>query len=132
MEPTEIWLNEIYNWLIQEWGLEKNFAARVALLLLYFSYFGLSWRVTSGFRDPRRQRELQKAWDRGDRTGLVTRPATNSLHSTTSFLGKPAAVAVDISTNDDNFAGEIAAFLKIGWGGNFRSYDPVHFYQLNN
>jgi hypothetical protein len=131
MDETQLWLNQAYEWLIKEWGLDPEFAKKISLLLLYFAYFGLRWTVTSGFRDPRRQRELQKAWDRGERAGLKTRPATNSLHSNTGFLGKPGSLAIDISLDDYPFAGEIAHFLGIGWGGDWKSYDPVHFYKKN-
>jgi hypothetical protein len=91
--------------------------------------YGLSPRVTSAFRDPSHQKAMQAAWDRGDRAGLRRRPATNSKHSNESW-GRPAALAVDIVTSNDDMGARIARALAIGAGADFggSEYDPGHYY----
>ena len=129
-QPFKNWIIKVRDWLEDSWGLSDDLAERVSVLLLYASLNGISWDVVSGFRDPERQRELQLLWDRGIRTGLVTRPATNSKHSTESWLGRPAAEAVDLSSTATNLdiLGSWAPFFGLKWGGNFRNPDPVHFF----
>lgn len=128
MNEITNFLDDAENWLKSHWGINESLAQKIAVLILWLEYLGVSWEVTSGFRDPKRQRDLQKAWDRGNRQGLKVRPATNSKHSHTTFLGKPNAHAIDIATSDEKLAGEIAKYLRINWGGDFKNYDPVHFY----
>lgn len=117
--------------LASVWGISGSFAVQAALLYAYLWFYGLEPRITSGFRDPSHQKELQAKWDMGDRQGLKVRPATDSLHSRINGTGSPAALAIDIATKDNQMAGQIAHALDIGWGGDFAgqsNYDPVHFY----
>jgi len=122
------WMAIVDEWLVKNWGINRTFALKLSLFLLYNSIFNNAWTITSGFRDPRKQAEMQKAWDAGNRTGLVVRPATNSKHSKTAFLNSPNAMAIDIRFQDQEYAGKISRFFGIKWGGNFRNKDLVHFY----
>lgn len=99
--------------------------------MAYLTAGGLGPRVTSGWRDPDHQRALQARWDAGDRAGLRARPASDSLHTKTDWIGDPAARAVDIATSDDTRAAQIASALGIGAGLYFTHPDPGHFYDLN-
>ena len=122
------WLTEYKAYLVENWGLNSDLAEKVAVFLLYAYFYGLNWTINSGFRDPEYQKELQKRWDAGNRTGIVARPATNSLHSVTGWLSKPDSHAIDLKFNDQNLAGQLSPFFGLKWGGNFNSRDPVHFY----
>lgn len=104
------------------WGLQEPLASMVAGAQTYIQqHGGEPVRITSGYRDPRRQRLLQARWDAGNRAGLVARPASRSWHM--------QGLAVDVSTRSPNFP--VFRWLMIHWGarwgGNFSSYDPVHF-----
>jgi len=123
------WLDQAIPWLREKWGLNKKFSIKVGLFLLVNAILGNPGNVSSGFRDPKRQAQLRNAWDRGDRVGLVVRPALNSKHSTiTSILGNPDAKAIDITFPYQEYAGSISGLFGLKWGGNFRSKDLVHFY----
>lgn len=126
----EQWLRDAAKILKDAMGLDSDFAMAAAKLYLYLWYYGLNPRITSGFRDPKKQAAMRAAWDAGQRSGLKVRPAdpANSDHCRTGFFGKPASTAIDIDTNNYQFAGQIADSLGIGWGGNFSTPDPVHFY----
>lgn len=124
----DLWLKDAREWLVSEHGLESTFADRAALLLAYLYLYGLNPIVTSGWRDPKYQAALRARWDRGDRTGLRARPALNSEHTLTGWLGKPASKAVDIETANEGLAARIAAALGIGAGYNFASPDPGHYF----
>jgi hypothetical protein len=128
---TEIdkWINEASAYFSTQWGLDKSFASNVALLYLYFVQYGLSPKITSGFRSPEKQAELQSRYSAGD-PSVVVKPATNSKHSTVDWLGNPAAQAVDISTNNPATAAQIARAIGVGAGYFFTTSDPVHFYQV--
>jgi hypothetical protein len=121
------WLDSARQYLITEWGLNENFAKKIALLLAYLYSYGLSPRISSGFRDPVKQRQMQAAWDSGNRAGLRARPATNSLHIKTGFLGKPASEAIDITSSNPYYAALIAKQLGIRPGYFFKTPDVVHF-----
>ena len=122
------WLDEMAKFLKMSWGLSGTFAAQVALLYGYFWFYGLSPKITSGFRDPVHQKNLIKQWDSGNRTGLAVRPATDSLHIRIDGNGSPSSQAVDIDTSDHIQAARIARYLGIGAGIDFSTPDPVHFY----
>lgn len=124
------WLEERKNELIEQWGLDSDFADRVAVLLAYLVDRGLNPRISRGWSNPDHQKQLQKQWDSGNRAGLRVRPATNSKHTATGWLGKPAAQAIDIPCNDDRMAGVIAKALGIGAGISFTDSDPGHFYKI--
>lgn len=124
------WLDEMKNFLILTWGLDNSFASKIGLLYAYLYFYGLNPNITSGFRDPEKQKALRDAWDSGNRAGLVRRPAETSLHSRIDGRGSPSALAIDITNSNLEYAGQIAKYLNIGWGGDFKGngYDPVHFY----
>lgn len=120
------WLDNAAKFLIQNWGIDKEFASKVALLFAYFSQYGLSPVITSGFRDPEYQEELRRRYNAGD-PSVVVPPAKNSKHSVTKW-GKPSALAIDISTNNHGLAANIAEAIGIKAGLRFNTPDPVHFY----
>lgn len=126
----EEWLKKAAQFLVDNYGLDSTFADRVALFLAYLYQYGLNPRITSGWRDPEHQRELQERWDRGDRAGLRARPATDSAHTHTGAFGGRAAKAVDIVTSDDSRAAAIARALNLGSGLFFSHPDPGHYYEL--
>lgn len=125
------WLEQIQKYLIAEWGLDATFAVNVSYLLYYLSYYGISWRITSGWRDPKKQSAMRDRWDRGDRAGLVVRPAVKSKHTNTKRnligISKPASLAIDIVTGSPRVAADIARHVNIRPGYDFRNSDPVHF-----
>lgn len=123
------WLSLARDWLEDQYGLNEKLAERVSLLLLYSALNGISFRISSGFRDPKKQNELRKRWDAGNQVGLVVRPALNSKHSHVStILRRPDAKAVDIIFSDPETPGFWAEFFGLGWGGKFRTPDIVHFF----
>lgn len=94
------------------------------------NYPRLSLHVTSGYRAPAYQASLRARWDRGDRRGLVARPASNSAHSAGRAVdlvyavdGTPYASA---QTPLEAFEWLADLFLQVGvrWGG---AKDRVHF-----
>lgn len=121
------WVNTMAEYLRKEWGLENNFASEIALFYLYLVQYGLSPKITSGFRSPAKQEELRRRYNAGDRT-VIVKPAENSRHSLTGFLNSPASRAIDIQTNNHQLAAQIASALKIKSGLHFSTPDPVHFY----
>jgi hypothetical protein len=63
---------------------------------------------------------MRARWDRGDRAGLVVRPARDSKH----VQGE----AFDLqNTGALAKLGELAAPAGLVWGGFFADPDPVHF-----
>jgi len=122
------WLEFVDDMLRDTWGLNRDFAMKVSLFLLYSSIFGNGWTINSGFRDPKKQNAMRVAWDRGDRGGMIVRPALRSKHSITGWLGSPNSQAIDIRFKDPAIAGNWSRFFGLKWGGNFNSPDPVHFY----
>lgn len=129
MVTWDEWISEVQGYLVTTWQLDPDFAAKISKFLAYLEYYGLNPRIHSGFRSPEHQRELQARWDSGDRAGLRTRPATDSLHSHENVDGSPAAIAIDIGVSDQARADEIARILHIGVGSDFRSPDPGHYYE---
>lgn len=124
-QPT---IDRIISWLIGEFGLNSGFAEKIALFLLVNYLYGNKFNFNSGFRSPELQKQMQVRWDAGIREGLVSRPATNSRHSLTGWLGKPDAHGADISFTNQKWAGQIVSYFDIKWGGNFNSPSEVHFY----
>lgn len=124
-QEIETWIASASKTLQEHWGLDKAFSSNVALLFLYFVKYGLSPVITSGWRSPEKQEELMLRYKAGD-PSIRYKPAENSKHLNTNWLGSPASLAVDISTNNPSYAAEIARYLKIKPGNDFG--DPVHFY----
>lgn len=112
---------------INETGLTPDTAIRAVVLGYYAKYLGLpQLYVVSGRRSREWAIAAQQRWDRGDRSGLVARPAINSDHNTGRAFdvglakGKPSA-------NELRIAGEIGEALGLTWGGRWKDPDPVHF-----
>lgn len=124
----EDWARKAAPYFARAYGLEGNFAGRVSRLYIALWAKRLNPRVTSGFRDPAKQKAMQERWDAGDRAGLRARPATNSKHSNTTWLGQPAATAIDMPSSDEKAAAEVARQLGLGAGLYFQKSDPGHFY----
>lgn len=125
----EKWLNSAKELLLNSWGLDISFALDIAYLWLWFWAYGLNPVITSGYRSPERQAALRNQYQSGATSGFAAKPALKSLHSIDKF-GKPAALAVDIQTNNHATAAAIAKYLNIGAGYFFTQSDPVHFYKL--
>lgn len=123
----EEWLKQVEDILVDSYGLARDFAGDASRLLAYLFQYRLSPRITRGYSSPQHQKDLQAAWDRGDRAGLRVRPATSSDHTVESW-GSPAARAIDIVTTDDGLAAAIARALKIGTGMDFKTPDAGHFF----
>jgi len=126
------WPKNAASYFEETFGLDSGFALRVAMLYLALYAAGLNPRITSGFRDPEKQAAMRKAWDAGNRQGLRTRPADpkNSLHTKTTWLGKPGAKAIDIVTSNDKLAADIGQALGLRAGYYFTARDPGHFDEL--
>jgi len=122
------WMELVITYFQKQWGLNAEFAIRLSVFMLYMVLMGNMPTVNSGFRSPKKQAELRRRWDAGDRTGIVARPAKRSKHSNTGFLGEPDATGVDISFDAQDLAGQYAHFFGLKWGGKFKRPDPVHFY----
>jgi len=112
---------------MDSWGLSRDFAPRVAIMLAYAQSEGLNPQIQSGWRDPAKQIEMQKRWDAGQRAGLRARPATNSKHMNKAGR-RASALAVDITTRNDARTAQIARALGIGTGLDFETPDPGHYY----
>lgn len=110
------------------WGLSGTFALQAATLYLYLWYYGLNPKILSGFRDPFHQAQERARWDAGDHSGLQVRPALDSLHCRADGSGRPASQAIDIGSSDPSYAGRVAEYLGIGWGGRFNPPDTHHFF----
>lgn len=120
------WLDDVTQVFRKEYGLDKSFAGKVALFYAYLLQYGLSPVITSGFRDPQKQKELSARYEAGD-SSIVVKPAENSKHSITKW-GAPASQAVDISTNNPELAARIATATGLKAGLYFKTPDRVHFY----
>jgi len=125
--PYHQWLHDVSEWLIKDWGLDRIFSEKVAVLLLYNILEGNLVGVTSGFRSQARQRELRDLWDAGMREGLRSRPSLTSLHTITRF-GSPNSNAIDMNFQNEERAGFLAPFFGLKWGGNFKNPDNIHFF----
>lgn len=122
------WPKSAASWFASQYGLDSELALKAALLFVALFAAKLNPRVTSGFRDPAKQKAMRDAWDRGDKQGLAVRPAdpSTSRHSNTS-LGRPASKAIDIQTNNPKLAADIARLIGLRAGYYFQISDPVHF-----
>lgn len=107
-------------------GAAKEFAKPMGELLEWAKGQGLHFEILSVFRDPKKQAELLRRWNAGDRVGIKCKPAEKSLHSE-MVGGKPASRAVDLHAKDPVLysIGVEAKKYGIRWGGNWG--DEVHF-----
>ena len=129
-EQLENWARGACEYFTQSFGLDAKFALMVARLYICFWAHGLQPRITSGYRALSKQLELQRQWDSGNRAGLRARPAGASKHTLTDWVGRPASKAIDMPTNDDARAAQLARQLGIGAGFDFKEKDPGHYYLL--
>lgn len=109
-------------YLVSVWGLDPRFARYVAAAQTWIQQTGgTAVTITSGYRSPRKQNELIRRWEAGDRDGLVTKPATRSWHM--------RGLAIDVRYRSKDFERFKTAMILWGcrWGGHFRKFDPVHF-----
>lgn len=122
------WADAAVPYFVSQWGLDSIFAVRVGLLYLALHFAGLKPRITSGFRDPRKQAAMRAAWDRGERAGLRVRPADpkNSLHCLEAS-GRPSSRAIDMPCDNDALAAQIAKALGLRAGLYFSTPDPGHY-----
>lgn len=93
----------------------------------------LALSVSSGFRSPAYQAQLRARWDRGDRAGLVVRPALSSKHTQGravdlqfKYLGELVPVA-ETPMEYWRFLDDLLRPVGVRWGGRFRNPDPNHF-----
>lgn len=63
--------------------------------------------ITSGYRDPAKQRNLLERWNRGERAGFIGKPACRSQHTIRN--------AIDVQTDVDGF--EPYAYLLVTYTG---------------
>jgi D-alanyl-D-alanine dipeptidase len=122
---------ELETWAIQAApsfraaGASPQAAAKFARLYIYLWNEGLQPRITSMYRDPARQAELQRQYDllpgMGPRKpGFLARPATNSSHT--------RGAGIDMPTRDDQRAGIVAHWIGgLRVGGNFANPDWGHY-----
>lgn len=126
--PVRDWILSWDRWLSETMGLSSELAGKIAILIYAAAVNNISFRFTSGFRSPEKQKRLLDRWNRGDRVGLKAKPAVNSRHSRVDWLGKPAAQAVDVVFGRPTTVGRWAPLVGLKWGGTFRSPDTVHFF----
>lgn len=129
-QQLENWAKAAHEYFSESFGLNAKFAVMVARLYICFWAHGLQPRITSGYRSLAHQLELQRQWDSGNRAGLRARPAGASKHTTTNWLGQPDSTAIDMPTNDDQKAAQLARQLGVGAGYDFKQKDPGHYYLL--
>jgi len=126
--PYRDWVQQYSKYLKNDLGLNTVLATKIAIMLLYSAVNGVTFSLSSGWRDPIVQAEMLQRWLAGNRSGLAAKPATNSKHTRITNDGKPNSMAIDITFSDQNKIGKWAKYFGLSWGGNFRSPDLVHFY----
>lgn len=126
-ESYRIWAKQAAPYF-KNLGAADDVAEKFALLYLIAYMSGLNPSITSIFRDPEYQDQLRARWDAGDRAGLRARPAENSKHSETSWLGSPASLAMDMPTDNDTYMADWAEKIDLKSGQAFRKPDPGHYY----
>jgi D-alanyl-D-alanine dipeptidase len=94
---------------------------------------GVTLEVVSGYRSQSHQADLRARWDRGDRTGLVVRPAASSRHTqgravdvSFAYLGQRVPVRATPMSWWVALA-ELLSPVGVRWGGRFRTRDVNHF-----
>lgn len=123
------WPKQAAEYFQAQWGLDPTFAVKAALLFAALHYARLNPRITSGWRDPKKQQAMRDAWDRGDRQGLNVRPAAPGAtrHDDTSFTGSPASTAIDMPCSNNELAAALAKGLGLRAGLYFKTPDPGHY-----
>lgn len=122
--PWDRYQAQLYDYA-KSWGLNDSASSLyTAVMLVLAYYFGIasSVPILSGLRDAAWTREAQARWDAGDRTGLATRPASNSFHLTGD--------AFDLADPPDWLAslmGQIVLAWGGRWGGKWSTPDPHHY-----
>src|SRR5690606_12892086 len=108
------------------WGISPALSLKFAILYAALSLLGLKPRITSGFRDPEKQRELLRRWNAGERAGFIGKPASpdGSRHCRTA-LGAPASTAIHMPCSNIPLADTIARALGLRCGSDFQ--DPGHY-----
>lgn len=107
-------------------GLNNDAAQLYATMCWWGLHYGLAAPpIHSGYRSARQQRKLRERWDRGDRAGLVVRPADDSPHTDRRAFDLQRVPHLHVY-------GEWAPYInpRARWGGNFRGVhagDDVHF-----
>lgn len=121
------WPAQAVPYFVKDWGLNPDFAQKVALLYLCLVVMGLNPRVTSGFRDPKKQQELVNRWNAGDRKGFIGKPASpdTSRHCRTTWTGGANSMAIDMPCSDNVKAAHVARALGLRAGVDFN--DPGHY-----
>lgn len=128
MNPELIkWAESATNYFAKA-GLNRKWAFKAALLYVTAYVQGFDPRITSLWRDPEKQKALVERWERGDRAGFIGKPAKESKHTITSFLGVPMAEAMDMPSNNIPGVDALAKALGIGYGSGFSSPDPGHYF----
>lgn len=128
-EIGDQWAKNAVFYFASNWGLDPTFAVRVGLLYLALHFAGLSPRITSGFRDPAKQRAMRADWDAGRRAGLRVRPAdpSTSLHCREAKRGVGASLAIDMPCSNEALGAQIATALGLRAGYYFTPSDPGHY-----
>lgn len=94
---------------------------------------GVALTVVSGYRSQSHQSDLRARWDRGDRGGIVVRPALSSRHTQgravdVQFAYRGQLVPVRDTPRDYwTFLDDLLRPVGVRWGGRFRSPDLNHF-----
>lgn len=124
----EDWAKQAASWWENQ-GAASSAALQMARLYAYSWAAGTGPNVSSVFRNPSKQKAMLDAWNRGERAGLRAQPADpkTSAHCYTGYFGKPAARAVDMPSRNDKRTAEIARWLGLTAGENFRTRDPGHY-----
>lgn len=111
-------------------GLTEDTAAKAVELGYWAAHYGVpGLTIVSGKRDPEWTKAAQIRWDRGNRAGLIARPATNSDHHS----GRAFDFGIEngrLTEAQFDLVGRIGEALGLTWGGRFRGAqkrDPVHF-----
>lgn len=119
-EPSAKYYSELRSYA-REWGLSWKAANAYATLGWWGMFYGLQPpAIISGKRSRRKQRQMQRAWDRGDRQGLAVRPADSSTHTTGDGWDVERVSHIHVY-------GAWAPYAGARWGGTFRTPDPIHF-----
>ena len=120
--PVARWVELIEHGLAM--GLHVDAAKAYATLGWWGEHHGLKTpAIHSGARSYERQRQLQRDWDEGRRSGLVVRPATDSPHV------RRIGWDLERCGHFEVYAAW-GKLIGVRWGGNFQNHqrdDVVHF-----